>query len=278
MNGVDTANRGDVNNYGAVRTNGHANGTVNGHANGSVNGHIVSMNGTENGDCQQLNGKSTSCNGSHPATKKMESLTNGAAKYSMTNGTSAKISDFDGFLFDPSILQNIPWSQESQSKFKGGISVHSPGEDLVIRPLHIDDYHKGFLSILAMLTSVGSVSEAQFLQRFEMMRKCPNSYYVTVIEDKKKGEVIGCATLQVEFKFIHEAGVRGRIEDVVVSDAYRGRQLGKLLLETLTILGREYVGCYKMSLECKDSLIKFYGQFGFNKDAGNNYLQQRFEH
>ena len=66
MNGVDTANRGDVNNYGAVRTNGHANGTVNGHANGSVNGHIVSMNGTENGDCQQLNGKSTSCNGSHP--------------------------------------------------------------------------------------------------------------------------------------------------------------------------------------------------------------------
>ena len=68
--------------------------------------------------------------------------------------------------------------------------------------------HPGFLSILAMLTSVGSLSEAQFLQRFEMMRKCPNSYYVTVIEDEKKGEVIGCATLQVEMKFIHEAGLK----------------------------------------------------------------------
>ena len=71
-------------------------------------------------------------------------------------------------------------------------------------------------------------------------------------------------------------GIRGRIEDVVVSDEYRGRQLGKLLLETLTILGREF-GCYKMSLECKDSLIKFYGQFGYVKDEGNNFLQQRFK-
>ena len=76
--------------------------------------------------------------------------------------------------------------------------------------------------------------------------------------------------------FTRHTGVRGRIEDVVVSDEYRGRQLGKLLLETLTILGREIFGCYKMSLECKDSLIKFYGQFGYKKDEGNNYMQQRF--
>jgi len=200
----------------------------------------------------------------------------------LTNGTStcpndAAGDDDDGFLFDPTVLRNIPWSPESQKKFKGGISAHSPGHDLLLRPLHINDYQKGVLDILAMLTSVGSVSESQFRQQFKMMRSCPRSYYVTVVEDTKEGIVIGCATLQVEYKFIHEAGVRGRIEDVVVSDAYRGRQLGKLLLETLTILGREYVGCYKMSLECKDSLVDFYGQFGYKRDSGNNFLQQRFK-
>ena len=64
----------------------------------------------------------------------------------------------------------------------------------------------GFLEILAMLTSVGSVSEEQFQLQFEMMRKCPNTYFVTVIEDKRTGKVIGCATLLLEYKFIHSAG------------------------------------------------------------------------
>lgn len=35
---------------------------------------------------------------------------------------------------------------------------------------------------------------------------------------------------------------------------------------------------YKLSLECKDSLIPFYEQFGFKKDLGNNFLVQRFDH
>lgn len=257
----------------------HMNGIANGHSKSHINGQA---NGQVNGDCQELGKKHDARSKKANEICKMNGVppVNGdfnATEISLTNEFTTESSNFDGFLFDPSILRNIPWSQESQAKFKGGISAHSPGEDLLIRPLHIEDYHKGFLNVLAMLTSVGSVSEAQFLRRFAMMRQCPNSYFVTVIEDKKKGEVIGCATLQVEFKFIHDAGVRGRIEDVVVSDAYRGRHLGKLLLETLTILGREHVGCYKMSLECKDSLIDFYGQFGFKKDAGNNYLQQRFK-
>jgi glucosamine-phosphate N-acetyltransferase len=183
----------------------------------------------------------------------------------------------DGNIYDPTMLANIPWSQESQAKFKPGISPTSPGVGLVLRPLRIEDDQKGFLTLLAMLTSVGHVSAEDFRNQFEVMAMCPNSYYVTVIEDVEQGRVVGCATLIVEYKFIHSAGTRGRIEDVVVSDAYRGRQLGKLLLETLTLMGRHNVGCYKMSLECKDSLIKFYEQFGYEKDPGNNYLQQRFK-
>jgi len=195
---------------------------------------------------------------------------------SMTTGRGAYVGQAEGYLFNPNFLRDIPWGEESQSKFKDNISAHNPGADLYLRPLHIDDYKKGFLDILAMLTKVGTVSEEEFRLQFDLMRKCPNTYFVTVLEDKKSGKVIGCATLLLEYKFIHSAGVRGRIEDVVVSDEYRGRQLGKLLLETLTILGRETFGCYKMSLECKDSLIKFYGQFGYKKDEGNNYMQQRF--
>jgi len=35
------------------------------------------------------------------------------------------------------------------------------------------------------------------------MKKCPNTYYITVIEDLNSGEVIGSATLLMEQKIIH---------------------------------------------------------------------------
>lgn len=53
-------------------------------------------------------------------------------------------------------------------------------------------------------------------------------YYVTVIEDTRKREIIGASTLLTEHKFIHECCLRGRLEDVVVNNTYRGKQLGKL--------------------------------------------------
>lgn len=35
------------------------------------------------------------------------------------------------------------------------------------------------------------------------MKATPNTYYIVVIEDLNKGQVIGSATLLVEQKFIH---------------------------------------------------------------------------
>lgn len=40
---------------------------------------------------------------------------------------------------------------------------------------------------------------------------------------------------------------------------------------------RLQVGVYKLSLECKDSLIPFYELYGYSKDVGNNFLVQRFD-
>lgn len=58
--------------------------------------------------------------------------------------------------------------------------------------------------------------------------KAAGQYYITVIEDTRINRLIGAASLVTEFKFIHECGLRGRLEDVVVNNTYRGKQLGKL--------------------------------------------------
>lgn len=53
-------------------------------------------------------------------------------------------------------------------------------------------------------------------------------YFVTVIEDTRSNKIIGSSTLITQFKFIHECGLHARLEDVVVNNSYRGKQLGKL--------------------------------------------------
>ena len=79
------------------------------------------------------------------------------------------------------------------------------------------------------------------------MRDCNSTYYVIVLEDTMEGRVVGAASLLLERKFIHSCGSVGRLEDVVVSEAYRGRQLGKLLVTTANLLAVK-LGCYKVEM------------------------------
>jgi glucosamine-phosphate N-acetyltransferase len=48
------------------------------------------------------------------------------------------------------------------------------------------------------------------------------------------------------------------------------------LVQVLVLLGRQ-LGCYKLSLECKEDRAEFYELFGFNKD-GQLFMVQRFKH
>merc|ERR1712080_528585 len=119
------------------------------------------------------------------------------------------------------------------------------------------------------LTAVGEVTQALWEERFHRMRRMEGTYLVTVIEDTNTGKVVGAATLVLEDKFIHECGKVGRVEDVVVSSSYRGRQLGKFLLALLTQLAKAR-GCYKATLNCADPMVKFYTGLGYRCEEGNS--------
>ena len=166
-------------------------------------------------------------------------------------------------LFDSSILLKLDY---------GDLKTNRTllNANLKLRPLNRLDYKKGYLELLAQLTSVGEVSEEQFSKQFDLMRNCLNTYYVIVIEDADENRIIGSATLHIEFKFIHQTSLRGRIEDVVVDDSYRGKQLGKLLLETIKLIASSIVGCYKLSLDCKDNMINYYNTLNFICETGNS--------
>ena len=184
-------------------------------------------------------------------------------------------------LFDDSILSQIQESLflNKYDKFnlvKSETGCHFDlGDNLILRPLMRNDYDKGYLTLLSQLTVVGDVSKEQFEKRFDSMRSCFNTYYILVVEDVEKQKVCASITHVYEQKFLRNTAARGRIEDVVVDEQYRGKKLSKLLLDVAVQLSK-LLGCYKLSLECKDHLKKLYQQFGFDLEEHQNYLCQRF--
>ncbi|XP_049788655.1 probable glucosamine 6-phosphate N-acetyltransferase isoform X1 [Schistocerca nitens] len=179
-------------------------------------------------------------------------------------------------MYDPELLKKLDFSQ-SPTKFNPPVTAVNPGENLLVRPLCRADYEKGFVQLLGQLTSVGDITKEQFLRRYAEMNACKNTYFITVIEDTITNRIIGAATLVIEQKFIHGCAVRGRLEDVVVNDTYRGKQLGKLIVATVELLARQ-LNCYKLTLDCKDDLIPFYENLGYELQPGNsNYMSMRFQ-
>ena len=180
-------------------------------------------------------------------------------------------------LFPTSLLDDLDITG-SGVKFDPVLSVSSPGEGLLVRSLSLEDYDRGFLELLGQLTSVGEISRDQWEQRWREMKECSGTYYVIVIEDLENKRVIGAATMVMEKKFIHSCGSVGRLEDVVVSDQYRGRQLGKLVVSVATQLAVK-LGAYKVTLNCNDEMIKFYSSIGYKSEDGNsNYMCIRVQH
>jgi len=191
----------------------------------------------------------------------------------------------DDYLFDSSVFKDI--NQELfLEKYKKFELVHDIdtnqyyfdlGDNLIMRPMKRDDYSRDYLGLLAQLTKVGDISQVQFEKRFEQMQVCnaSNTYFTFVIVDLNKNKIAGSITHVYEQKFFRNTGARGRIEDVVVHEDYRGKKLSKILLDVATQLSKN-LGCYKLSLECFDDLKKLYMQFGFQLEDKQNYLCRRF--
>ncbi|CAF0875619.1 unnamed protein product [Rotaria sordida] len=179
------------------------------------------------------------------------------------------------YLFDINLLESI-FKEYSLKDCKLKENIYD--EKYLIRPLAIIDYNHGYIELLRQLTECGTITYNGFKQRFNQLKQCLSTYYVLVIEDiNSDKQIVGTATLVCEKKFIRQLSIRGRIEDVVIHDRCRGQQLGKLLIDLLTELGRKKCDCYKISLECKDHLVSFYQKCGYNYEDKQNFLCQRFK-
>ncbi|KAG9134628.1 hypothetical protein Leryth_000960 [Lithospermum erythrorhizon] len=139
-------------------------------------------------------------------------------------------------------------------------------ESYEVRKLHVSDKDKGFINLLEQLTLCGNVTNEDFIQRFEEISRFGDNHVVFVIEDIGKSKIVATGSVIIESKFIRNCGKAGHIEDVVVDSGYRGKQLGKKMIEFL-VDHCVKMGCYKVILDCSEENACFYQKCGFNKKA-----------
>lgn len=136
-------------------------------------------------------------------------------------------------------------------------------EKYTLRQINEDDYHLGVIELLAQLTSIDKtqISHDDFKK---FVNGLNSKHQIWVIEDKGVSKIIGHGTLLIEEKLIHNLSRVGHIEDVVVDAAYRGKNLGKNIIERLVGIAT-LNGCYKTILDCDVKNVEFYEKCGLEK-------------
>ena len=142
--------------------------------------------------------------------------------------------------------------------------------NLIIRELEEKDFKNGFLTTLDVLRETSSMGEGKAIEIFKKIKSNPE--HIIIIAEIE-GRVIGSTTLLIEPKFIHQGGVVGHIEDVVVDKKFQGKKIGEKIITHVLEIAKNH-GCYKTILDCSDSVKPFYEKLGFK----HNSNELRFDH
>ncbi|KAI5886625.1 acyl-CoA N-acyltransferase [Schizophyllum commune H4-8] len=135
---------------------------------------------------------------------------------------------------------------------------------LQIRPLEENDYARGHLDVLRVLTAAPDVGAAAWREQFRAMQAAPETYFPIVIVDTASDRIVGVGCVFLERKFLRGLGRVGHIEDIAVDKSQQGKKLGLRIIQALTYIS-ENAGCYKTILNCSDANIPFYQKCGFEK-------------
>ena len=142
--------------------------------------------------------------------------------------------------------------------------------ELKIRELQKKDLQNGFLTTLDSLKQTSNIDKNKAEEVFEKINSNPNHIIVIAELD---GKIVGTATMLIEPKFIHDGGLVGHIEDVVVGRKFQGQKIGNEIIKNLLEFAKNR-GCYKTILNCTDDVKGFYEKIGFKHTANELRFDQ----
>ena len=142
--------------------------------------------------------------------------------------------------------------------------------EIIIREIEEDDLENGFLETLDFLRNASNLDKNKAKGILKKIKQNTNHIIYVAIDNKK---IVGSTTLLIEQKFIHDGGLVGHIEDVVVRKDYEGKGIGIKLVTSMLERAKEK-NCYKTILDCKDDVKQFYERIGFKRESNG----MRYDH
>jgi glucosamine-phosphate N-acetyltransferase len=134
----------------------------------------------------------------------------------------------------------------------------------MIRELEEHDY-KDYLLLLLQLNGIyKETTRFVFWEKYKHIKSCGGTIYVYTIDDK----IVGAIKILEEKKF-YDSVIH--IEDVVVDRAFRGKGIGKKLINHAINIIPE--NSYKIILQCSANLEKWYLSLGFKNEGYNMVIR-----
>ena len=143
-------------------------------------------------------------------------------------------------------------------------------DNIIIREIQEADLENGFLQSLDNLKKASDLQNN--IAKNILNEILDDSNHIIHIAELD-GKIVGSSTMFIEQKFIHEGGLVGHIEDVVVRKGFERKQIGQKIIESLLLVAKNR-GCYKTILDCKDDVKEFYEKIGFKHESNG----MRFNH
>ena len=126
------------------------------------------------------------------------------------------------------------------------------------------------METLDFLRNASGIDKNKAREILKDIKQNKNHIIYVAIDNKK---IVGSTTLLIEQKFIHDGGLVGHIEDVVVRKDYEGKGIGIKLVTSLLERAKGK-NCYKTILDCKDDVKQFYERIGFKHESNG----MRYDH
>lgn len=123
-----------------------------------------------------------------------------------------------------------------------------------IKDINITEkFYNEFINLVKSFRNT-NISYNEFIK---YVNELSNFHDIFLLIDEECENIIGCVTILLEQKIIHDLQFVCHIEDLIINNTYKNKRFGSVILDYIKKYAR-VKNCYKIILNCDSNIKEFY--------------------